>query len=124
MNAKSALRPPIASITPGNYAHAAEEFQNEVLRPILKMQNELILALFWHTTRRKNPQFDALTAPKKAAWVTQLLRKDLALRHQLIGLVLGMLEHEEWDTYAAHASELNKRILTMTQQRILDNLNG
>lgn len=45
---KKQIRPTISSIQPKENISIEEKFQNEVLRPIIKMQHELIIASFEH----------------------------------------------------------------------------
>lgn len=119
MNQKKALRPNIPSITHGQYSSTLEEFQNKVLRPILKLQHEVIVHLFYKYTLTRNKGFLELSIAKKEAWVKQLVRKDIAFRNLMIGVVVGMMEVADLEVYTTSVSEFNKRIIQMTQQRIL-----
>jgi hypothetical protein len=93
-----------------------EQFQNECLRPILKFQNNVIVALF-------KAQIQATEIPVKGAaldnFVKLRLQKDTALRNSLVGLVLALITVEELTFYFDHKSDLNKRIVSMLCQRIV-----
>jgi hypothetical protein len=96
-----------------------EQFQNECLRPILKFQNNLIVALF------KAQVQTAEIPPKGTAlenFVKLRMQKDTALRNILVGLVLALLTEDEMSFYLTHKSELSKRIVAMLCQRLLDQI--
>lgn len=120
--AKKANRPVISSITFGSEFNPLEKFQNEILRPILKIQNKLLLSFFLDYTKSKNKEFDDLSDEKKETWIDSIFSKDLAFKNTLTGLILGVLENQEFSVYLEHKTELNKRILQMAKQRIKDNL--
>ena len=50
---KKQLRPAIPSIAKKDNISTEEKFQNEVLRPIIKLQNNLISSYFEHNLERK-----------------------------------------------------------------------
>ena len=93
-----------------------EQFQNECLRPILKFQNNVIIALF-------KAQIQTAEIPTKSAalenFVKLRLQKDTALRNALVGLVLALITEEELTFYLDYKSDLNKRIVAMLCQRIV-----
>lgn len=96
-----------------------EAFQNEVLRPILKLQhdllvieletNSLILQLI-----QKHKSFEA-----KQTALKQFLLHNRELKHQFIGQITGLFTSEEYLRYKSHKKELDKRIFAMTIERIL-----
>ncbi len=96
-----------------------EQFQNEVLRPILKFQNDVFVAyiraylgdVVWPTRTAALEEF-----------IKTRLQKDLALRNTCLGIAVGMLTNEELPYYLQHKTELNKRIIQMLCQRLVDQL--
>jgi uncharacterized membrane protein YbjE (DUF340 family) len=94
-----------------------EQFQNECLRPILKFQNNLIVALF-----KAQIQTAEISAKGTALenLIKQRLQKDTALRNTLVGVVLGLFTADELAFFLQHKNELSKRILTMLVQRLGD----
>ncbi|WP_435263133.1 glyoxalase [Tenacibaculum sp. nBUS_03] len=98
-----------------------EDFQNRTLRPILKLQNELILQLFMFFCAKQ--KIDILNQKKEKFnnTVNTITRKNSAFRNQLLGLIIGQFTVEEFEFYKLNNSELNKRIITMIGQRIEDN---
>lgn len=96
-----------------------EQFQNEVLRPILKFQNDIFVAyiraylgdVVWPTRTAALEEF-----------IKTRLQKDLALRNTCLGITVGLLTNEELSFYFQHKTELNKRIIQMLCQRLVDQL--
>jgi len=113
------LRPQIKRIKQDLDTLEIEQFQNDTLRPILKVQHDLLLALF-HTslTKHKTP-FDELSTEKKEEKLNELFQKNLSFKNQSLGAILGLLTAEEFTTYQNDASAYNRRIITMLKQRIM-----
>ena len=107
--ALQAIRPALAIDSRG--AGEEETFQNEVLRPILKLQNDLIVALAEAARDRYAPDLDA-----------RGLLRDRGLRQRLLGVVVGHLTHRELEFYLVHQHALDRRILGMLQARLEDQL--
>lgn len=95
-----------------------EIFQNQVLRSVLKLQNEMYLMLFKEYALRKISGFTVLSTEKKTGFIDQNLQKDHALRNLLIGMTIGMLVPEEMKIYLSDTKAFNKRIITMLAERI------
>lgn len=95
-----------------------EVFQNQTLRPILKLQNEIFLMLFQDYAGSKIPDFNSLTTDKKISFIEQSLRKDHALRNIFIGMTIGMFTADEMKTYIPDKNVFNKRIITMLTERL------
>ena len=99
-----------------------ELFQNEVLRPVIKFQHDLIIhlvtahPLFAPVTNNKGPR---LQFQKR---VKDFISGQSTLKNQLIGSIVGLLTEEEITYYAANPNELNKRIHGMICQRVADTL--
>lgn len=97
-----------------------ESFQNVTLRPILKLQHNLIIMVFLHFCEKQKINISNLKKESFQSEVTKLIKKNTVLRNQLIGLVLGQFTEDEFMQYTKEYSEFNKRILTMIGQRIND----
>ncbi|UPQ77107.1 MULTISPECIES: glyoxalase [Chryseobacterium] len=95
-----------------------EVFQNQILRPVLKLQNEIFLMLFQDYAGSKIPDFNSLTTDKKINFIEQSLRKDHALRNIFIGMTIGMFTADEMKTYIPDKNVFNKRIITMLTERL------
>jgi hypothetical protein len=115
---KKQIRPEIPSITASENYSVEERFQNEVLRPIIKLQHDLILACFAHYLTQKKVKLDELNDAEKANLTRKLFKTDSRLRNELRGLITGLFTLEEYKEYLGLSSALNKRISTMIHQRI------
>ncbi|WP_449386824.1 hypothetical protein [Chryseobacterium lineare] len=76
-----------------------ENFQNQVLRSVMKLQNEIYLLLFNDYASRKISDFTSLTTDKKLNFIEQSLQKDNVLRNTFIGMTIGMLTSDEMKIY-------------------------
>jgi hypothetical protein len=91
-----------------------ERFQNDTIRPIIKFQHEVILALvFNHKFYEKSVNRAALKS---------FLNGQKELRHQLIGLVIGLFDLSEFEAYQLNAPEYQRRIIQIVSQRVFDTI--
>ena len=115
------LRPVLKTLINSNTSDL-ERFQNEVLRPIIKMQNNLLVALFKNYIRNRKIEFKKLKAEVQENKINSILTKDINFKNILIGSIIGHLNKNEIEIYLKSKSELNKRIIQMVKQRFQDNL--
>jgi hypothetical protein len=95
-----------------------EFFQNETLRPITKLQNDLILAVFQNYMRKSKIDFRQYGLQKKLDFIENSLKKDIKFQNVLKGIVIGFFTLEEYNRYNANSSALNKRITNLLVERI------
>lgn len=95
-----------------------EQFQNRTLRPILKLQNDLLLQIFRHYFYKRKNQFYYLSPPKQLAYIDHCIRKDLHFKAQLLGLIIGHFTREEYQEYQKNEAELRRRITDLLVQRL------
>ncbi len=113
---KKAIRPVLNL----NFDSEQEEFQNKTLRPILKLQHHLVLVMFiCFCKKQKLDIFDAKSEDFLNKVIT-IIKKNIVLRNQLLGIIIGHFTQEEFSIYKEKDSEYNKRILNMIGQRISD----
>ena len=111
-----ALRPVIATATTdadgpvGAFLHAT-------LRPVLKLQNSLLLAVVADFVRDHHI---LLRPTDQLHQLTELLTRNTRLRYTVVGLVTGVFTAEEYAVYRPHRAELNRRLLEMALRRVLD----
>ena len=101
----------------------SELFQNEALRPILKMQHDIILKIFHNHIDKSSIKWNQLNQIKKVKCVDDQLSKNVQIKHLIIGLIIAHLSELELDQYLRNAKEYNKRIIQMTKQRIQSTIN-
>jgi hypothetical protein len=118
-----ALRPSLdlAANTP-TASSSAEQFQNEVLRPILKLQNGLLLAVFRQYLAARKQPLSRLPQPEQLAYVAHALRTDQKFKNRLVGLVVGQFTLEELAQFFADEAELTRRLTELLIQRIQSQL--
>ncbi|MDO3423400.1 glyoxalase [Chryseobacterium sp. APV1] len=95
-----------------------ELFQNNVLRPVLKLQNDIFIQIFRDYAMRKMSDFTSLKNEQKINFTEQSLQKDIALKNTYLGMIIGMLTPEEITVYLSDSKSFNKRIITMLSERI------
>ena len=95
-----------------------EKFQNEVLRPILKMQHDLLIQIFKHYCKKRKNIFDKLSDKDKSTYVEQAIKKDMKFKHYLEGIITGMFTLEEYNMFMENEDELTKRMMNMIVQRL------
>lgn len=95
-----------------------ESFQNEVLRPILKLQNDLLIASFFNYVSKNKTDFYNYTIEKKMAMMENAIQKDTKFRNLLKGMIVGLFITEEYDIYTKNSSNINKRIMSMIVERL------
>ncbi len=97
-----------------------ESFQNLTLRPILKLQHDIIIRLFINSIKKQKLQEAIENKEVFFQFIETSIVKNIPLRNLLIGLVLGQFTISEFDEYKKNRSEYNKRIINMIKQRLYD----
>lgn len=118
----SAIRPlvPSAKILPN--MSEEERFQNETLRPILKLQNDLLLASFQNYIKKGKNKFYELTLQKRMDFIINAIQKDIKFRNSIKGMIIGQFTLEEYENYIQNSSALNKRMMNMVIKRLQDQI--
>ena len=95
-----------------------ELFQNQVLRPILKLQNDLFVAAFINHLGKNRIDFNAFSVEKKLATIENSIQKDIKFRNALKGMIMGLFTTDEYALYIKNSSSLNKRMMGMLIERL------
>lgn len=95
-----------------------EFFQNQTLRPILKLQNDLFLEVFKNYITKSKTDFYNLTVDKKIHFIENSIQRDIKFRNSLKGIVIGLFTVEEYSRYIKNSSDLNKRMMSMLIERL------
>ena len=99
---------------------ADERFQNQTLRPVIKLQNELLVEAFKNYINKHKRVFYDLSLEKKLEYIEHAIQKDIKFRNSLKGVVIGQFTLEEYKTYIQNSSALNKRMMNMVIERLKD----
>jgi hypothetical protein len=116
------LRPeiPSAKVTP--MMSDEEYFQNTTLRPIAKLQNELLIKVFKNYVRKHKNVFYGLPIQKRLEYVGNSIQKDMKFRNSLKGIMIGQFTIQEYEVYTENSSALNKRMMNLVKERIKSNI--
>ena len=106
----------IGTVSPNSSSD--EIFQNQVLRPILKLQNDLFIASFKNYVSKYKNDFYSQTLDKKLAQIENAIQKDIKYRNALKGMVIGLFSIDEYLQYVKNSSSINKRMMSMLIERL------
>jgi hypothetical protein len=95
-----------------------ERFQNETIRPILKLQNPLFILVFKNYIEKRKRVFYDLSLDKKMIYVESSIVKDQNFHNSLKGIIIGHFTVAEYRQYTLHFSSLNKRMMNMLIKRL------
>ncbi len=111
-----ALRPQIP--LDNNQATPIELFQNETVRPILKLQHTLIIAVFKdYITLRKNA-FHQMIEAQKMHFIEHSIKTDVKFKNRLLGIVIGHFTEAEYPFFHQYETELTRRITDLIVLRV------
>ena len=101
-----------------NQSSSDELFQNQVMRPILKLQNDLFIAAFSNHLVKNRIDFNAFSVDKKLVTIENSIQKDIKFRNALKGMIIGLFTTDEYVIYIKNSSSLNKRMMGMLIERL------
>ena len=117
-----ALRPEIPGMRIHENMSEGERFQNQTLRPIAKLQNDLLIEVFRNYIRKHKNVFHGLTAPKRIDYIENAVNRDQKFRNSLKGIIIGQFTLPEYETYIQNSSALNKRMMNLVRERLISNI--
>jgi hypothetical protein len=116
------IRPQILGARVTSLTSFEESFQNKTLRPIAKLQNDLLLEIFKdYIVKRKNI-FHTLSKQKQLDYIEHAVKHDAKLRNIIKGVFIGLFSYDEFIDYQSESKALNKRITNLTIERLKDQL--
>ena len=116
------LRPEIPSAKISENMSSEEKFQNGTLRPIVKLQNDLLVEAFRNYINKHKNAFYDLGIQKRIIYIENAIQRDIKFRNSLKGMIIGQFTIEEYRTYIKNSSALNKRMMNLVKQRVQDNV--
>jgi len=111
-----ALRPALLATADATPA----DFLPHTLRPVLKLQNELLLAVVADFIRDHHISLATVSAAEQQSRLAELLTRNTKLRCTVVGLVCGMFTAAELEYYRRHRPELNRRLLELATRHVQD----
>ncbi|WP_034058919.1 hypothetical protein [Lacinutrix jangbogonensis] len=116
------IRPLIHSIKINDNMSKEERFQNLTLRPIIKLQNDLLIAVFRNYITNHKNVFYELTTERRLQYMDNATHKDIKFRNVLKGMIIGQFTSDEYILYNESSSALNKRMMNIIIQRLQSNI--
>ena len=104
--------------------HAMNEFQNRVLRPILKFQHPLFIAYFNYYATAQKLDISSLDSVELKVLIRKHLQSNTKLKNYLIGASTALFTAKQLQYYLQETKEINKRIISMLVERIFDGLDA
>ena len=118
MDNRIEIRPIISAIDRSKNSTPIEQFQNETLRPILKLQNELLQKFFLNNLREKNIDWFNLPKLKRKKALNDSFKNDAKFKNAITHLIIGHFTVEEFEYFEQHQKDFKKRISKMAEQRL------
>ena len=99
-----------------------ELFQNMILRPVIKMQHDLLIMRVKSHFISKRVLFNVMDNKKRTEAIIQAFQNDHNLKKEIQGMIIGQLTVLEFHQYLKIERSLNKRIVQMVRNRMIDSL--
>ncbi len=116
------LRPEIPSAIVTPEMSFDEKFQNKTLRPVVKLQNDLLVASFRNYIGKHKNGFYTLSIEKRLDFIENAIQRDIKFRNSLKGMIIGQFTLEEYELYIQNSSALNKRMMNLVIERVKSNI--
>ncbi|WP_179319891.1 glyoxalase [Winogradskyella helgolandensis] len=116
------IRPEILSAKIYNGTSADEAFQNKTLRPIIKLQHDLLIAVFNNYIVKHKNVFYNLNLDEQLNYISNAIQKDIKFRNSLKGMIIGQFTVEEYERYIQNSSALNKRMMAIVKERLIQSI--
>lgn len=115
-------RPQIESAVINSTTLPDEKFQNRTLRPVILLQNDLLVEAFKNYAQKHKNAFYEMTVEQRMSYIENAVQKDIKFRNSLKGMVIGQFTIEEYKFYITNSSALNKRMMNLVKDRIQSNI--
>jgi len=116
------IRPEIPAAIVNENTSLEERFQNQTLRPIIKFQHLLLIAIFRQYIIRTKTKFSELSVHERIIFIERTFQKDRSFKNELKGIIIGQMTLEEYQIYSQYTAAFNKRITGMLTQRMKDSV--
>lgn len=116
------IRPKITIVSEEEYVPFSERFSNTTLRPIVTLQQHLLLAVFKQNAKSRKLILKNLSNQKLIAFVDTLLFKDGSFKQLILGLIVGQFTMDEYEQYSERIEDVDKLIIALVDELMHDNL--
>ena len=117
---KISIRPQIPTALVNENMTLDEKFQNSTLRPVIKMQHDLLFLRL--ESELSQAAFQNLTIAAKKQFIQTVLFKGNAIRSEVVGMIAGCFTLEEYSFYRENSKTINKRIIQIIIERVINTL--
>ena len=114
------LRPALSIST--ETSGALDVFQTQTLRPILTLQNPVLLTLVTVYLKKYCPRFAGLSRTDKMVYVRDLLKRNARPKNMLVGMVAGHFTEDEFAFFVEQEPEIRRRLIDLCIQRLQDQI--
>ncbi|MGV8814229.1 MAG: glyoxalase [Gelidibacter sp.] len=116
------IRPALSNARIYDAMSSEERFQNTILRPILMLQNDLLIEVFKNYIAKHKNVFYGLSLPKQLDYIENVIHKDMKFRNSIKGMIIGQFTVEEYVIYIEYLSALNKRMMNLVRERFISHI--
>jgi len=116
------VRPKLPDALTDGELKEEELFQNMVLRPVIKMQHDLLIMRVKSHFSSKRVLFNVMDNKKRTEAIIKAFQSDHNLKKEIQGMITGQLSLVEFQQYLQMERSLNKRIIQMVRNRMIDSL--
>ncbi|WP_283636561.1 glyoxalase [Aquaticitalea lipolytica] len=99
-----------------------ERFQNTTIRPVIKLQHDLLIEVFKNYIAKHKNVFYELSLQKQLDYIENAIHKDMKFRNSVKGMIIGQFTLEEYSIYIKNSSALNKRIMNIVKERFISHI--
>lgn len=116
------IRPTIPTALIYDHMSSEERFQNTTLRPLLMLQNDLLIEVFKNYIAKHKNVFSDLSLMKQLDYIENAITKDMKFRNSIKGMIIGQFTVEEYTIYIQNSSALNKRMMNLVKERFISQI--
>ncbi|SDL18848.1 hypothetical protein SAMN04488034_102569 [Salinimicrobium catena] len=116
------MRPEVPGAHAGSNQQPDSLFQNNTLRPVVKLQNDLLVEAFRNYLEKHKVDFAEISVEKRLKVIENAIQKDMKFRNSLKGMIIGQFTIEEYRQYITNSSALNKRMMHLVTERLKSNI--
>jgi len=100
------------------HSNPIQLFQDKTLRPILKLQHNVILIVYHDFILIHNINFSNLTEHQRNKTIENSIKQNQALQAILKGIIIALFTTEELNFWCLNKASINKRIQQLLIKRI------
>lgn len=116
------IRPELSNVTVFETMSNDERFQNTTIRPVIKLQHDLLIEVFKNYVAKHKNVFYELSLQKQIDYIENAIHKDMKFRNSIKGMIIGQFTVEEYTIYIQNSSDLNKRIMNIVKERFISHI--